>query len=263
MPSDSVMPYLSVVVPVKNEAENIVPLINEIRAVLDGAEAYEIIYVDDGSTDATHDRLQSQIQSGAPLRFFRHQSSCGQSAAIWTGISHARGSIIVTLDGDGQNDPADIPAMLSRYRSAREPEKTMVVGWRTKRRDIWIKRIASRFANGLRKRLLGDDTPDTGCGSKVFPRQAFIAFPRFDHMHRFLPALMIRGGGTAVSVPVNHRHRAQGTSNYGTLDRAWASIWDLMGVFWLLRRGSLPVVDGTSGGEGINQLGAIGKGETE
>ncbi len=237
------MPYLSVIVPVKNEAGNIAPLINEIRMVLDGAEAYEIVYVDDGSTDATPERLQSEVQSGAPLRVFRHQSSCGQSAAIWTGVSHARGSIIVTLDGDGQNDPADIPVMLSRYRSAPEPEKTMVAGWRTKRRDVWIKRASSRFANGLRKRLLRDDTPDTGCGAKIFPRQAFMAFPRFDHMHRFLPALMIRGGGEVVSVPVNHRHRARGASNYGTLDRAWSSIWDLMGMIWLLRRGSRPQVE--------------------
>ncbi len=240
---------ISIVVPVKNEAENIAPLIAEILAALDGVEDYEIVYVDDGSTDVTSERLQSQIQSGAPLRVFRHQNSCGQSAAIWTGVRHARAKIIATLDGDGQNDPADIPALLARYRSASEPERTMVAGWRTKRRDGWIKRITSRFANGLRKRLLGDDTPDTGCGIKVFPRQAFMAFPRFDHMHRFLPALMIRGGGEVVSVPVNHRHRERGTSNYGTLDRAWASIWDLMGMIWLLRRGSLPVVEGTDGDE--------------
>jgi dolichol-phosphate mannosyltransferase len=247
VPSVSVMPYLSVVVPVKNEAENIAPLVHEIRTALDGAEAYEIVYVDDGSTDATSERLQSQIQSGAPVRIFRHLRSCGQSAAIWTGVSHARGGVIVTLDGDGQNDPADIPALLARYRNAPEPERIMVAGWRTKRRDGWIKRITSCFANGLRKSLLDDDTPDTGCGIKVFPRQAFRAFPRFDHMHRFFPALMIRGGGEVVSVPVNHRHRERGASNYGTLDRAWVSIWDLMGMIWLLRRGSLPVVVGTNG----------------
>lgn len=249
MTSENLTPYLSVVVPVKNEAENIAPLIDEIRVALDGAETYEIIYVDDGSTDATSERLQSEIRSGASLRVFRHKSSCGQSAAIWTGVSRARGDIIVTLDGDGQNDPADIPAMLSCYSSASEPARTMVVGWRTKRRDVWIKRVSSRFANGLRKRLLGDDTPDTGCGIKVFPRHAFMGFPCFDHMHRFLPALMIRSGGEVVSVAVNHRHRERGTSNYGTLDRAWASIWDLMGMIWLLRRGNLPQVENLNGDE--------------
>lgn len=227
----------------KNEADNIASLVGEIRAVLDGAETYEIIYVDDGSTDATPDRLQAMAQAGAPLRVFRHANSCGQSAAIWTGIHNARGDIIATLDGDGQNDPADIPALLAQYRIAPTPGRTMVVGWRTKRRDVWIKRISSRFANGLRKRLLGDETPDTGCGIKVFPRQAFLGFPRFDHMHRFLPALMIRGGGAVVSVAVNHRHRERGVSNYGTLDRAWASIWDLMGMIWLLQRGSRPEVE--------------------
>ncbi len=246
MPTDSITPYLSVVVPVKNEAENIAPLIGEIRAVLDGAEAYEIIYVDDGSTDATPERLQAMVQTGTPLRVFRHAKSCGQSAAIWTGVQNARGDIIATLDGDGQNDPADIPALLSQYRSAPAPGRTLVAGWRTKRRDVWIKRISSRFANGLRKRLLGDDTPDTGCGIKVFPRQAFLVFPRFDHMHRFLPALMIRGGGAVVSVAVNHRHRERGVSNYGTLDRAWASIWDLMGMIWLLQRGSRPEIEETT-----------------
>jgi len=241
--TDIATPYLSIVVPVKNEAENIAPLIGEIRSALDGLEAYEIVYVDDGSTDETPDRLQSMVRAGAPLRVFRHAVSCGQSAAIWTGVRLARGDIIATLDGDGQNDPADIPTLLQRYRSADAQGQTMVAGWRTKRRDVWIKRVSSRFANGLRKRLLNDDTPDTGCGIKVFPRQTFLDFPRFDHMHRFLPALMIRAGGSVVSVAVNHRHRERGASNYGTLDRAWASIWDLMGVIWLLRRGSRPQVE--------------------
>lgn len=242
VPSSSANPYLSVVVPVKNEAENIAPLIGEIRAALDGLEDYEIVYVDDGSTDATRERLKGQIDNGAPLSVFRHEVSCGQSAAIWTGISNARGDVIATLDGDGQNDPADIPALLSRYRELVGSRSIMIAGWRTKRRDSWIKRASSIFANGLRKRLLRDDTPDTGCGIKVFSRKVFLVFPRFDHMHRFLPALMIRGGGEVVSVPVNHRHRERGTSNYGTLDRAWTSVWDLLGMVWLLRRGSRPNV---------------------
>lgn len=249
VPSSSANPYLSVVVPVKNEAENISPLIREIRAALDGHEDYEIVYVDDGSTDATPDRLRAEVESGAPLRVFRHQVSCGQSAAVWTGVSNGRGDVIVTLDGDGQNDPADIPSLLKTYREVSNSEATMVAGWRTKRRDSWIKKASSKFANGIRKRLLRDDTPDTGCGIKVFPRAAFLAFPRFDHMHRFLPALMIRSGGRVLSTPVNHRHRERGVSNYGTLDRAWVSIWDLMGVVWLLQRGSQPVVEKADGGE--------------
>ncbi len=243
MPTDIVKPYLSVVVPVKNEAENIAPLIEEIRSALDSHEDYEIVYVDDGSTDSTPAVLEAIAQSGAPLRILHHRESCGQSAAIWTGIRHARGDVIVTLDGDGQNDPADIPALLAKIRDVPENESVMIAGWRTNRRDTWVKRLSSRFANGLRKRLLRDDTPDTGCGIKVFPRQTFLAFPRFDHMHRFLPALMIRSGGKVVSVPVNHRNRSRGASNYGTLDRAWAGIWDLMGVIWLLQRGSRPDVE--------------------
>ncbi len=240
--SNTTQPTISVVVPVRNEAENIAPLVSEIRTAFDGSEAYEIIYIDDGSTDGTRDALIAQSRAGAPLRILTHAASCGQSAAVASGVRAARGAIIATLDGDGQNDPADLPMMLAHFHEAADPDAFMVAGWRTKRRDSTIKRFSSRFANGFRGWLLADATPDTGCGIKVFSRAAFLDMPRFNHMHRFLPALMIRRGGQVVSVPVNHRHRERGQSNYGTLDRAWASIWDLMGMVWLLRRASLPVV---------------------
>ncbi len=239
--NDFSVPDISVVVPVKNEAENIAPLIDEIRASLAGGALYEIIYIDDGSTDATPHELEKQFSAGAPLRVIRHAKSCGQSAAIISGINAARGHIIVTLDGDGQNDPADLPAMLTRFRKNSDFDNLLIAGWRTKRRDTTIKRWTSKLANALRRRLLKDNTPDTGCGIKVFSRAGFMAMPHFDHMHRFLPALTIRGGGQVVSVPVNHRHRERGVSNYGTLDRAWASIWDIMGVLWLLNRANQPV----------------------
>ena len=241
---DDSVPDITVVVPVRNEAENIAPLIREIRTALDGMERgspYEIIYIDDGSSDGTQVELEKQYQDGAPLRVIRHRQSYGQSAAVISGVTLARGHIIATLDGDGQNDPADLPALLERFRRDSDFDNLMIAGWRTKRKDSLIKRLSSVFANGIRKRLLKDDTPDTGCGIKVFSRASFMAMPHFNHMHRFLPALIIRGGGEVVSVPVNHRHRERGVSNYGTLDRAWASIWDLMGVIWLLRRGHLPV----------------------
>jgi dolichol-phosphate mannosyltransferase len=239
--NDFSVPDITVVVPVRNEAENIAPLIHEIRISLDGGAPYEIIYIDDGSTDGTSLELEKQAHAGAPLRVIRHARSCGQSAAIISGVYAARGHIIATLDGDGKNDPADLPALLSRFRQDSDFDNLLVAGWRTKRRDTSIKRWSSKLANALRKRLLNDNAPDTGCGIKVFSRAGFMAMPHFDHMHRFLPALTIRGGGQVISIPVNHRHRERGTSNYGTLDRAWASIWDIMGVLWLLSRGNKPV----------------------
>jgi dolichol-phosphate mannosyltransferase len=232
-------PLLSVVVPVKNEAPNIAPLIAEIRAALAGVK-HEIVYVDDGSTDGTADALAAEA-AAAPLVRRRHAQSCGQSAAIVTGVRAASGQWIATLDGDGQNDPADIPALLARAQS--EPGLVLIAGHRVHRKDSATKRFTSRFANGLRATLLGDATPDTGCGLKMFRREAFLELPAFDHMHRFLPALFIRAGGRVVSVPVNHRPRLRGTSKYGTLDRALVGIFDLMGVFWLQRRWRRPVAE--------------------
>jgi len=232
-------PLLSVVVPVKNEAPNIAPLVAEIRAALTEV-AHEIVYVDDGSTDNTPHVLAGEAASGG-LRFLRHATSCGQSAAIVTGVRAAAGTWIATLDGDGQNDPADIPALLER--ALREGGKVLIAGHRTERRDSFMKRFASRFANRLRAALLRDATPDTGCGLKVFPRESFLELPAFDHMHRFLPALFLRAGGRVLSVPVRHRPRLRGASNYGTLDRALVGVVDLAGVAWLQRRWKRPVIE--------------------
>jgi dolichol-phosphate mannosyltransferase len=241
-------PLLSVVVPVRNEGPNILPLIGEIRAALAGRD-YEILYVDDGSLDDTQIRLREAALAGAPLRWLRHRRSCGQSAAIVTGVRQAAGSWVATLDGDGQNDPADIPVLLgealARDTDARGP--VLVAGHRTRRQDGTMKRIASRIANEVRARLLGDGTPDTGCGLKVFRREAFLALPHFDHMHRFLPALFLRAGGQVVSVPVNHRARQRGRSNYGTLDRLGVGIFDVAGLLWLQRRWSRPEIEDSGG----------------
>jgi len=233
---------LSVVVPVRNEQDNVLPLLAEIHAAL-GDAAFEVIYVDDGSTDATAARLAEAMLQYPRLRVIAHRESCGQSTAVTTGVRHARGQWIATLDGDGQNDPADIPKLMEAVRAARDGANLMLVaGYRKARRDTWLKRLSSRIANGVRSRLLGDATPDTGCGLKLFRRATFLELPYFDHMHRFLPALVQRAGGATVSVEVNHRPRERGVSNYGLLDRLWVGIVDLFGVMWLQRRAKRPVV---------------------
>jgi dolichol-phosphate mannosyltransferase len=236
-------PEFSVVVPVRNEEENILPLIAEIRAVLDGAADYEIVYVDDGSSDATQQRLAEAAQSCARLRVVRHSEACGQSAAIRTGVERARAPWIITLDGDGQNDPADIPALLAILRDPARPARLeLVCGHREKRRDSWMKRVSSRIANAARRGALKDGTPDTGCGLKIFSRQAFLSLPHFDHMHRFLPALFQSAGATVVSVRVNHRPRTRGRTHYGIHNRLWGGIVDVLGVMWLRRRTKSPAV---------------------
>jgi dolichol-phosphate mannosyltransferase len=205
---------------------------------------HEIVYVDDGSDDETPAMLRREAAAGA-LTVLRHRTGCGQSAAILTGVRAARGEWVATLDGDGQNDPGDIPALLSRARL--ENGMVLVAGHRTKRRDSRVKRLTSGAANAIRARLLGDATPDTGCGLKVFRRAAFLDLPAFDHMHRFLPALFIRAGGRVISVPVGHRPRTRGTSKYGTLDRLWVGIFDLAGVAWLQRRWTRPAIEEDGG----------------
>ncbi len=238
---------LSVVVPVRNEAGNIGPLIDEIRAALDGGPDYEVVYVDDGSTDTTAEELAAIARDFPRLRIVRHEHSCGQSTAVRSGVRHARGAWIATLDGDGQNDPGDIPNLLERRQSELQAGRSgapllCVCGYRRRRRDTWLKRLSSRIANGVRSRLLGDSTPDTGCGLKLFSRDAFLDLPYFDHMHRFLPALFLRAGGRIVSVEVNHRPRQAGRSKYGLHNRLWVGIVDLFGVMWLQRRAKVPVV---------------------
>ena len=233
---------LSIVVPVRNEAENILPLLAEIHAALEPLGEFEVIYVDDGSGDSTPQRLAEAMQRYPRLRVLAHEASCGQSAALLTGFRAARGEWIATLDGDGQNDPADIPKLLATRDSAQAANLQLVAGYRKKRQDTWLKRISSRVANGVRSQLLGDATPDTGCGLKLILRSAVLELPVFDHMHRFLPALIQRNGGATVSMGVNHRARTRGTSNYGMFDRLWVGIVDLLGVMWLQRRTRRPRV---------------------
>ena len=233
---------LSVVIPARNEAPNVAPLVAEIRRALDGRLDYEIVYVDDGSTDDTAATLRGLATTFPRLRFVRHRGSCGQSMAIRTGVKAARAPWIATLDADGQNDPADIPRLWEIARAAPPAPPLLVAGHRRKRRDSWLKRAASRIANGVRRRLLRDATPDTGCGLKLFRRDLFLELPAFDHMHRFLPALVRRQGGSTVSVEVNHRPRERGRSNYGVFDRLWVGIVDLLGVMWLMRRVKRPIV---------------------
>ncbi|MDP4796138.1 MAG: glycosyltransferase family 2 protein [Rhodospirillales bacterium] len=231
---------VSVVVPVKDEADNVMPLIAEIVAALDGAMTFEIVYVDDGSSDETPVRLAEAKQKYPFLRVIRHDGCFGQSQAVHTGVRNAGSPLIATLDGDGQNDPADIPALLQRFEAegGSADALLMIAGWRAKRKDTWLKRVSSKIANAVRGSLLGDATPDTGCGLKVFPRDMFMSFPAFDHMHRFLPALTIRSGGRVVSVHVNHRPRERGQSKYGLFNRLWVGIVDIVGVMWLNRRKS-------------------------
>lgn len=236
-------PELSVVVPVRNEVENLAPLLAEIRAALARSIDYEVIYVDDGSTDGTGARLAQLAEEFPRLRVLRHAVSCGQSAALATGVRAARGAWIATLDGDGQNDPADIPRLLAVVRdAAQQPNVQLVAGYRRRRQDSWLRRLSSRIANGVRARLLNDATPDTGCGLKLFPREVFLQLPYFDHMHRFLPALVQRNGGRTISVEVNHRPRMRGASKYGVHNRLWVGIVDLLGVMWLQRRMRRPEV---------------------
>jgi dolichol-phosphate mannosyltransferase len=237
-----VTPELSVVVPVKDEVENAVPLLNEITAALRGKVPFEVLFVDDGSKDGTVEALLAARQQSPELRVLRHGKNSGQSRAVRSGVLAARGTLVATLDGDGQNDPADIPNLLAAWKAANtgSPALGLVAGQRRKREDNAIKRLSSRIANGVRQWLLKDETRDTGCGLKLFSREAFLALPYFDHIHRFMPALMLREGYRITHVDVHHRPRAHGISKYGTLDRLLVSLSDLMGVRWLNRRSRRP-----------------------
>ena len=228
-------PQLSVVVPVFNERDNVAPLVNEITAALRGVVDFEIVYVDDHSRDDTAAVLQALKAQVPELRVLHHVQQSGQSTAIRNGVKAARGAWIATLDGDGQNDPADIPKLIAA-RDGGGVQTKLYAGWRVNRQDSGSKRWASRWANAIRSRMLRDDTPDTGCGIKLFEREAFLDLPYFDHMHRYLPALMQRAGWQTVSVPVHHRHRTAGVSKYNNLNRALVGIRDLRGVAWLITR---------------------------
>jgi dolichol-phosphate mannosyltransferase len=228
-------PQLSVVVPVFNEQDNVGPLLREVVAALRGRVEFEAVFVDDNSKDGTLAALRALKAEVPELRVLHHVKQSGQSTAIRTGVRHARAPWVATLDGDGQNDPADIPKLLAA-RDAAEPDIRLFAGWRVNRQDSGSKRWASKWANAIRTRMLHDDTPDTGCGIKLFEREAFLDLPYFDHMHRYLPALMQRAGWQTVSVPVNHRARSTGVSKYNNLNRALVGIRDLMGVAWLIVR---------------------------
>lgn len=238
------LPELSVIIPVRNEVNNLALLTQEIYQALTPHLRFEIIYVDDGSQDNSLHHLQALQQDFPTLHVLRHQYPCGQSRALYTGIRHAQAPWIATLDGDGQNDPADIPKLWQTLTCSGKPELThAIMGHRIKRQDSWVKRLASVIANTIRARILRDKTPDTGCGLKLFSRDCFLALPYFDHMHRFLPALIQRHGGKVSSVAVNHRPRATGHSHYGTLDRLAVGIPDLIGVYWLVHRCHLPIIE--------------------
>jgi dolichol-phosphate mannosyltransferase len=237
MKSDSVStvtPDLSVVIPVLNERGNIGPLIDEIHTALSGRAKYEIIVVDDGSSDGTGDEVREAMAGNPGVHLVSHERTRGQSAAIRTGVQAANAPIVGVLDGDGQNDPADLPALFDRLRNA--DDLRMVVGQRVGRQDTWVRKFSSRVANTVRNALLHDGITDTGCGLKVFYRADFLRLPAFDHMHRFLPALVQRDGGKIDCVDVSHRPRVRGDSKYGIGNRLWVGITDLFGVMWLQRR---------------------------
>lgn len=228
---------ISVVIPVCNEAENVAPLAREVQAALADHRPFEIIYIDDGSTDATVKAVLAARQSGIPeIRLLQHSVRSGQSAAVHTGVRAARADWIATLDGDCQNDPADIPALIAAQAEGGESLRLVMGNRKASRQDTWLRRVSSSVANGVRSWMLSDGAPDTGCGIKLMHRATFLELPRFDHMHRFLPALFQRAGAQVISVPVRHRSRTRGTSKYGLHNRLWIGIVDLFGVRWLLRR---------------------------
>lgn len=233
--SDTAAADISIVVPVRNEADNVGPLTAEIAAALDGRWNHEIIYVNDGSTDATAERLAEIMKQRRNLRQIRHATSSGQSAAVRSGVRAARGAIVVTLDGDGQNNPVFLPQLISAIESG-GGRIGLAAGQRVGRKDTGFKKIQSRVANGVRNAILRDGTRDTGCGLKAFRREVFLAMPYFDGLHRFLPALVRREGYEIVYVDVIDRPRHSGVSNYGFFDRLWIGILDLAGVWWLIRR---------------------------
>lgn len=229
---------LSVVIPLHNEAGNVVPLVAEIRTAL-SAIPHEIVLVNDGSKDGT----LAECQGIADVRVVSHRKACGQSAATQTGVRTAKGPWVVTLDGDGQNDPADIPALWEKAMAFDAAgQRVMVMGERTKRQDNAARRYFSKIGNGVRESMLKDGVRDTGCSLKIFKRDDFLALPFFDHIHRYIPAMMRREGVITHAFPVGHRPRQRGISKYGFWDRAWVSLADILGAYWLLKRRKLPEI---------------------
>ncbi|TNF59922.1 MAG: glycosyltransferase family 2 protein [Burkholderiales bacterium] len=233
---------VSVLIPAKDEAGNIGSLVTEIVTALEPVCRYEIVLVDDGSSDGTGEVFLARCRElGARAQMLRHERSCGQSTALATAARHARARYLVTIDGDGQNDPADIPALLAEAgRMAAQGPDFCIAGFRKNRRDTEWKKIQSKIANAVRRRILDDGVPDTGCGLKLIPRRTWLMLPYFDHMHRYIPALVRRLGGGISVVAVNHRHRQAGVSKYTAWNRVWVGIVDMFGVRWLIRRSKLP-----------------------
>jgi len=228
-------PAVSVIVPVRNEAENVAPLADEIAAAMNGRWSFELVFVNDGSTDDTALALGRLVAERPWVRQINHAMSCGQSAAVRTGVAAARAPLVATLDGDGQNDPSFIPALVHALETG-GAQVGLVAGQRVGRRDSRFKRLQSGIANTVRGAILRDGTRDTGCGLKAFRRDTFLALPYFDGLHRFLPALVRRDGYEVAYVEVIDRPRRHGRSNYGMWDRLWVGILDLAGVWWLIRR---------------------------
>ncbi|RLQ87890.1 glycosyltransferase family 2 protein [Notoacmeibacter ruber] len=231
------MTVFSIVIPMKNEAGNVRRLVEEIDEACRSLPAFDLVIVDDGSDDETGEIARGLTAGGRPVRVLRHDESAGQSAAVHSGVQIAEGEFIVTLDGDGQNPPSEIPKLIAPLLDPnRDSRLGLIAGQRVGRQDTWSKKYASRFANGLRNRVLKDGTRDTGCGLKAFRRDAFLALPFFNHMHRYLPALFARDGWSVGHVDVSHRSRGEGRSNYSNLQRALVGIPDLIAVAWLIRR---------------------------
>lgn len=233
---------ISVAIPAKDEQGNIGHLIEEIHAALEGQYSYEVVLTDDGSTDGTvNEALTTAEKLGVSLHVVSHEQSCGQSTALCSAVRYSQGEWIATLDADGQNDPADIPGMLAAAQKLENPH-FCIAGYRKNRKDTAWKRFQSRFANRIRQRMLHDGVPDSGCGLKIFPRATFMLLPYFDHMHRFLPALICRIDGQIVVHEVHHRDRQAGVSKYNAWNRAWVGISDTLGVMWLIKRAKHPKV---------------------
>lgn len=230
---------VSIIIPVCNEENNVEKLYEEIRVALPPERfLYEVIFVDDGSTDNTRHYLNALSKRRDNLRLVAHAKNFGQSAAIITGAKYARYSMLVTMDGDGQNDPQDIPSLFDHLKD----DQTVILGLRKKRKDNFLRILSSRIGNAVRQKLLKDDCPDTGCSLKLFPRQAFLDLPHFNHLHRFLPALFKRARLQVVYVPVSHRPRWDGKSKYGVMNRLFVGLYDLVGVRWLLKRPCMPEI---------------------
>lgn len=227
---------ISAVVPMLNEAENVASLVAEIQEAAKLCPITEIVLVDDGSTDATADVIKTLKAQDSRIRLIRHNARSGQSAALRSGVRAATGQLIITMDGDGQNNPADIPALYQKWLTNPDAPMLMVAGQRAKRQDSLLKKFTSRAGNGIRRTLLRDGVRDTGCSLKLYRREDYLALPYFNHMHRFMAALYMREYGTIMLVDVGHRHRARGVSKYGFWDRLWAGVFDLIGVMWLQAR---------------------------